>query len=144
MNVLDLELLFAMNPYTLRMYRGTFPVDRVSPLKEDGFMVINTHPHDGPGEHWLLYYYDNIRGYVYCDSFGLPPIEEQLQDLPIDQYNDTCIQSLYSSNCGLYVCVIASKLCKNHSLKSIVSLFDNNLVHNDLKIIKMTEEEYLY
>lgn len=143
MNVYDLELLFSLNRHTLVNYRGTYAVDMVPSLQRAGFIVINTDRHDSPGQHWLLYM-RNINGkFSFVDSFGLPPIERELQCLQIDEYNDKCIQSLYSVHCGLYVSVFASLLCKGASLKSIVSLFGDSLVSNDLLVIKMTLDEFI-
>jgi hypothetical protein len=35
--------------------------------------IINTHPKNKPGEHWIaVYFYANLKA-VYFDSYGFPP-----------------------------------------------------------------------
>lgn len=68
----------------------------------------------------------------------MPAIQPELQHLTMDEYNDTCIQSLHSS-CGAYRCIVGVLLAKGKSLKSIVTQFCNNLATNDLKAIKLLE-----
>ena len=51
---------------------GTYPSDRVPPLKKDRFYVVNNSGHKGAGTHWLaLYSSKGGRVYVY-DSFARP------------------------------------------------------------------------
>lgn len=50
---------------------GVFPIDRVK-LEPEHYYVVNTDPHDKPGEHWLAVRTTKARAYVY-DSYGRNP-----------------------------------------------------------------------
>lgn len=139
----DIERLLTYNDWTSKLYRGVFARDDDLPsLEGGGIIVVNTDRRQRPGEHWILYANMNDK-LIYFDSFGLPPIEPELRHLIVDEYNDTCIQSLYSPLCGVYCCIVAALLARGKPLKSIVSRFSNNLIANDVKSIKILERLFV-
>lgn len=50
---------------------GVWPVDRVK-LKPNMAYIVNTDPHDKPGEHWIAVWTSATRAYIY-DSYGRSP-----------------------------------------------------------------------
>ena len=49
-------------------FAGVFPSDRVK-LKPNKYYIINTDPHDKPGEHWIGMATTKKRAYIW-DSYG--------------------------------------------------------------------------
>jgi len=86
-----------MNQYTVKytdfVFLGAVPIDfdnltyetqipksnndfkkMVSKNKTKLGIIFNTHPHTGPGEHWIAMYADLAKGTCYYfDSYGIPP-----------------------------------------------------------------------
>ena len=56
-------------------FLGVFPIDLIplSAMKFSCCLVINTKPHDHPGEHWNCLVKCEDRRAIYFDSFGIPP-----------------------------------------------------------------------
>lgn len=139
----DIERLLSYSDATTKMYRGVRALDEATLLKEPGFYICNTDRRSQPGTHWILYMRTKNDNHIYFDSFGLPPVESELQKLVVDEYNSKCLQSLYSPFCGMYCAFFASRLCRGYTLQECVSLFSDNLVRNDLTIIKLVEDEFV-
>lgn len=49
-------------------WAGCNAIDRVK-IKPNTFQVVNTDPHNKPGEHWLAMYQTRTKAYVF-DSYG--------------------------------------------------------------------------
>ena len=69
-------------------------------------IVVNTHPSDKPGEHWVaIYLKTNDKG-EYFDSYGLPPLEPRIESFMNEscmngwKYNAVALQDANSTTCG--------------------------------------------
>lgn len=138
----DIYRLLTYNDSTCRMFKGVFAVNEVPPLENKSFVVCNTQRRSQPGEHWVLLFKNNDRT-TYFDSFGLAPIELPLRKIHIDEFNDKCIQSLYSPFCGCYCTYVAYMLCNGAPLSVCVSPFGSNLCENDLIVVNKMEEAFI-
>jgi hypothetical protein len=99
-----------INAYLRRYknFRGTFPRDWLpGNLPAHSGVVINTDKACDPGEHWVAVYMNKDKA-EYFDSFGLPPMHEEiiqfLDKISPDgwQHNSITYQSLYTDTCGNY------------------------------------------
>ena len=95
--------------------RDTLP-KKIRP-KECG--IINLDSIKGPGTHYLCYYKDNDKRYVF-DSFGLPPPEELIKYLgkPL-HYSSSEIQEKDQVICGHYCLYVLKSLSEGHSFQRI-------------------------
>ena len=83
-------------------------------------LVVNTDPHDKPGQHWLAIFASTLGPYELFDSFGMPPSFYHLDFLePTHSLNS--IQSYSSSFCGQYCIYFLYLRSRNHSFQEIVS-----------------------
>jgi len=91
-------------------FRGVYPLDKMpKSLVAPSNIVINTHTHNLPGEHWLAVSYQKS-GLIYAfDFFGLyypTLLQNYLQRLkrrsgPV-KYNRTQFQEVHEKTCGHY------------------------------------------
>ena len=95
----------ALNTHeTQHFFRDVRSADQLPPQNRHGVYVVNTHPQNKPGEHWVSVEYTPTHIY-YFDPYGLPPhpnIWKQLKRTtrPII-YNNIRRQGLRKT-CGFY------------------------------------------
>ena len=97
---------------------GVYAADRLPAHSKmnssDICFIVNTDTNDGPGAHWLAFYYDHAKRCLeYFDSFGLPlsfhqnvyrTLNNQIaRILPINKYG--MLQALETTACGYY-CIL--------------------------------------
>ena len=131
-------------------FLGCFPLDRIpdSAKTPPCCMIINTKPHDHPGEHWVAIIKTEENYGVYFDSFGFPPhhLKEILSTL--DQctrwtHNKTCIQSPLTAVCGQYAIFFITHYCRGFTLDHIVSLlYSKDKPANDSFIFNYIKKKY--
>ena len=132
-------------------FLGVFPIDLIpmAALKFPCCAVINTKPQDHGGEHWVaVLKTENNKG-IYFDSFGWPPynlpeIGDVLESCDEWTFNDTRLQSTFSTVCGQYVIFFLTHFAKGYTLEHIVSLLsnDNDLNTNDAIIFNYIKSKY--
>ena len=127
-----------------KKFKGTFPKDQLPKIKEKTFaIIINTDSSDKPGEHWVAIYSDDEIT-EYFDSFGLPPLHQEIikyLDSTSNQwhYNSLTIQSVTSTTCGLF-CVLYIKLrLRGYTYSDIIALFCHKLKLNDLLVSNLSK-----
>ena len=106
-------------------------------------VIVNTDPHDKPGDHWVAIYIDKSnRGEFFC-SFGFPVtfynkyFMSYYKDHGIKTVtsNETRLQSDILRVCGYYTVYYLAHRCNNIALSKIVEDFDNVDFHlNDTYI----------
>lgn len=107
-------------------FLGVFPIDLI-PMSAQKFpccMVINTKPHDHPGEHWVAVVKTEDRKGIFFDSYGVPPynlpeIGDVLNNCNEWTFNDIPLQSLYSTVCGQYVIFFLTHIAKGLSQHTV-------------------------
>jgi len=123
------------------IYLGTLARDELpKKLKYPSCFILNTHPRNGGGEHWLALFYDANGICDYFDSYGFPPSMHNLKSYIKStskkcRWNKRRIQGA-SNYCGLY-CIY---FLKYRSRQKYNNLFFKNFIKdfdkNDLKIFK--------
>ena len=115
----------------VRVFRGVFAADTLPVFlcsSSSHAFVVNTHPHDKPGEHWVAVYITPFKKAIYFDSFGLAPWQDDIRKFIKENsltlvYNSTPIQSLISQNCGLFCIYFLQKMTLGASLTEMLSVF---------------------
>ena len=60
-----------MNYYTNPHFDGIYSIDTLKNIKEKPELIIcNTDPSDKPGEHWVLFFFDNDGSVDFYNSLG--------------------------------------------------------------------------
>lgn len=139
----DICNLLRMDTAASRMFNGVYAIDEIpDDLKSPGYIVVNTEKRGRVGSHWVLFFNgprdERLR---YFDAYGLPVIENEAKKLPIDEYNETCVQSYGSVLCGLFCVYVAIRMSKGFSLKSCVTPFSKDLPRNDMILIDLIKRE---
>lgn len=103
------ELLKLGNRYVPH-FVGVFPLDKLpAGLRPPSNLIVNTHTHNLPGEHWLAVSYQK-GGLVFAfDPFGIyyPHMLKiylnklRRRTMPV-RYNKICFQDIHEKTCGLY------------------------------------------
>ena len=70
MNTKQLWTALTLNPKTNFYFDGIFSIDTLKEIKEKPDLIIcNTDPSDQPGEHWVLFFF-NENSVDFYDSLG--------------------------------------------------------------------------
>ena len=120
-------------------YLGTFARDQNKPMliKNSG-IIINTDKWNEPGEHWVAIYLDSNGVAIYFDSFGLPPIHEEIVNYlkeisPRGFYHNTItLQSIYQDTCGMYCIYFLSFMFTYKDYHKFLRIFNNHPHINDI------------
>lgn len=132
----------------LSCFIGTFPCDKIPPPPwVPCAYVINTDDASRPGEHWVAIHIGSNGVGFYFDSFGLPPLYQNIIDfltLHCPQgyyYNPFTIQSTNpeSATCGQYCILFIYFECLTSSYEAFLSLFTTNGDVNDVIISTLVQ-----
>ena len=132
MNTRDIHKILAADMFVHRfnfkvLARDQLPthIDRTKPAA----FIINTDPSDRPGLHWVGLYFDGLGHFEYVDSFGLPPLHDEIETLiahnttqPLT-YNTRGLQDILSNTCGLYVLYFILIKSRGGSMRRVVTPF---------------------
>lgn len=133
-------------------FLGVFPVDRIpnTALSFPCCGVVNTKPHNHRGEHWVCFFKTSENKAVYFDSFGYPPynleeIAEVLSSADEYVFNDTHLQTAYSTVCGQYTIFVLTHLARGFTLEHIIHLIDDcgDTMANDAFIFNYIKHKYV-
>jgi len=131
-----------LKPY----FYGTVACDRLpkTPLKKtpQGY-IVNTDPHDQPGQHWLaLWTHRNVCEVL--DSYALP-LERYEQATPLREWivkhwkyvvtNGKSLQAIHSKSCEDYALLYLKAKARGCTLQDFLNDFsDYDYVSNDHKV----------
>ena len=126
---------------TFKCFKGVFPSDKLPyqaklPLN----IIVNTDPSHKPGQHWVSISI-NAQGFgYYFDSFGLPPLVNNIIEFLNTKstagwkYNKYQIQNVNSSTCGNYCVLFIIFKCSNQSEKKFLRHFGRDTMKNDINM----------
>lgn len=97
------------------------------------------------GIHWFVIFLISENNVPeFFDSFGREPKRSEilyaLKNFERVKYNKKQLQSCFSSVCGIYCCLYIFFRCYNITFESFLSRFNDKLLENDLKSIKMFKD----
>lgn len=110
----------------------------------DKFPIIviqNTRGEHHRGEHWIAWLITSQETTEMMDSFGQPVSSYPFVKFPvknITKQNRRPLQSESSNYCGLYCLHFAYHRSLGRSFESFISLYGQNRLHNDWKILNWT------
>ena len=137
----QLSYLAYEDPVLKKYYVGTFPCDRLpkhSDKSRPRGYIVNTDPHDQPGQHWIALWTQNNVCEV-MDSYALPldyysqaqPLRDWLTQWKYVVTNGTSLQGLHSQACGHYALMYLKTRANGFPLQDFVKNFsDYNRVQN--------------
>ena len=131
-----------------KYFIGTFACDLLpSRFKKPALFVVNTDPSNRPGEHWIALFINSNGKGEYFDSFGLPPLNENIIKFLLINcpngflYNPRTLQCLKCITCGHY-CVVYVKLRSiGKTFCNFISLFTTNTFKNEKIVRKIIENK---
>ena len=110
------------------------------PAEEKAY-IVNTQDDDEPGEHWVAIFFPNNKEAVYFDSYGLPPLQEDIQPFLARHCqrwttNRMTIQAYDSMMCGVYCIYVLHYLALGYSLDLLLHMrFEPQSLSNNDKIV---------
>ena len=123
MNTLQLKEL-------LRGYPVTICASDQLKLQKGRFVISNTDTREGPGKHWVTFYFPHQGPYEFFDSLGNRPRRYGVNFETVLQkpYLMNCdrLQPPYSNACGLYCVYYIINRYNGMNLTKIVNPFNVN------------------
>lgn len=148
MNTKELTAILSNNPCTGKFFRGVVACDELPGNKLRDFpasYVVNTHPRNKPGEHWLALYVDDDKTGEFFDSYGNPPDYIYFPDSiniflqkNCDRivFNAVQVQDPLSAMCGQHCFFYLHHRSKGIPFSRIIALYSDNLKMNDFMVAK--------
>ena len=143
-NNVQLHYLARDDPQLKPYFYGTVACDHLPKIpdkKTPRGYIVNTDPHDQPGQHWLaLWTYQNVCEVM--DSYA-SPLERYEQATPLRDWivrhwkyavtNGKSLQAVNSKSCGDYALYLKAKV-RGRTLQEFLNGFsDHDYVRNDHK-----------
>lgn len=135
MNTEQLAWYMLQDPFIRRYYGGVLAIDELPiVVKKPTVFIVNTDPIALPGTHWVVLFMDTIC--EHFDSAGFTPRDGFDIYLtakgPRYIYNDTRLQNINSSTCGLFCLFYCYFRCRGYSFADILNMFSSNLQLNEI------------
>lgn len=119
---------------------GVFPSDRLPHLKGGQAMIVNTDPHDEPGQHWVAFYMSEDLTLEYFDSFGMPPLVPDFRKY-INRgahvkfsYSTVQLQHDNSETCGKHCITFVKHRLSSISFFELLAHFTRSHRDNDRQV----------
>ncbi|MEL7523459.1 MAG: hypothetical protein AAGJ80_17880 [Cyanobacteria bacterium J06553_1] len=126
---------------TLLAFQGVFPMDKLpdSVSQLPFLMIVNTHAHNLPGEHWLAIFIDrNRRGEIF-DSLAMPVsilLARWMNRFTQSwQRNRSSFQNPLSASCGAFVLYYVLNRTAVSRLNEITKAF-SSVVHENEHVVR--------
>jgi hypothetical protein len=138
MNTKQLWHALSSNYYTQNYFDGVYSLDTLKDIKEIPRLIIcNTDPSEKPGEHWILFYFQN-KCVEFYDSLG-NELESYGSEFVhfiknfVNNYKESNrrTQPLDTSVCGEYCLYYALNRCKGYDMNIILNSMNNESVVTD-------------
>lgn len=139
MDTLQLLHLFSGNTAFLGVYPcDLLPQRHIS--KRPFGLIVNTHPHTLPGEHWLALYFPSPGYGEFFDSYGRPPdspdfpasivmfLEQQAEKYTFHQRQ---LQHPSAVTCGQHCAFFLLNRTKGVDYENILKMYSNADIKND-------------
>lgn len=126
-----------------KAFRGVLASDRLPSFirKFPAFYVINLDPAHLPGSHWVAVYMMSPKRCEYFDSYGLPPLVENIERFIFRNsgkchFNRQRIQGDFSFVCGHYCIAFIKNRARKRSMKYFISKFSKSDLRKNDNYIK--------
>lgn len=124
-------------------FLGVLPSDQLPerPLRNlPSMLMMNIHPAELSGEHWLAVYLQSDGTGYFFDSFGNAPnsdrfpatIKNFLLTNAVDTiYSDRRVQDFESDTCGQHCVFFLYHLTRGHDYNNVMKLYSDDYIKND-------------
>ena len=137
-----LETLAHEDPVLRTSFQGVYPADKLPRQVVEGGYIMNTDPHDKPGQHWLACWIEAPSKCEVFDSYGLPlkfykdpSLHHWWNQFANITRSGQSIQSLQSQACGHYCIQYLKAKARGVSFIDFLAQWDRkDLVNNDVKV----------
>ena len=146
------QIAAILTPLLGDVFGGVWPCDRLpSDIdKRPLYLVVNTDPHDKPGQHWIGIILEAEKGVAsFFDSYGYPPdavfypksfkafIARNAYEI---RYNRHQVQDDFSSFCGGHVIFYLCHRFKGLSYQETMRLYSDDLRKNDILVTRFVKK----
>lgn len=140
MNTKDIIKIAKGDPVMRDTFLGVFPADAVMNIlpKFPSNLIINTDPHDEPGQHWVAFNFTRDGTGEFFDSYGKPPgyyhkcWEKWMNNSTLTWvYNSRPIQPLISASCGIHCLFFIFHRCAGMPMEDVMDMYTKNKFAND-------------
>ena len=141
MDTLQINNLLAKVPG----YVGCFACNQIPHVSaRPALFVVNTDPAELRGQHWVAIALLREGAGEYFDSFGLPPLQQEIAKYMAEQcavwrYSPRVLQHPFAITCGLYACAFVRTRAAGQSYLSFLAHFGRDLDSNEKTIICLTQ-----
>jgi len=151
MDTWELYYLLNRSSYTASWNPVMCATDELTHRKpqENQAYVINTDDSHLPGTHWVAVYFPQEGCVEYFDSYGLPPLDDDIIDFmrrnaQTTRFNNVKLQGIDSMVCGQYCVYYLHHRSLGYSLEHLVTYFDRHSSRNDDKVDRWFCDHYGY
>ena len=137
-----LETLAHEDPALRSQFQGVYPADKLPRQVLEGGYIVNTDPHDKPGQHWLACWVEKPSHCEMFDSYGLPlkfykdpSLHRWWNQFATMTRSGQTLQSLQSQACGHYCIQYLKAKARGIEFIDFLKQWDEkDLVENDRKV----------
>lgn len=118
-------------------FLGVLPCDQ-------SMTIINTHPSELPGEHWLAVYFTREGTACFFDSFGNPPDDERfpytIKNFLVTNSTNTLysarrVQDFTTDVCGQHCVFFLHQLARGHGYNDVMRQYSDDYIKNDRMVL---------
>lgn len=147
--------VLSSDPYAKETFLDVFPSDwlpKTRQSKRPLSLVVNTHPHNQPGEHWLAVYLEDQNSGEFFDSYGHPPNSALFpqsimlflnKNVTGTVFQTKQLQDPQSVACGHHCVFFLHHRSKGLSFEQILKLYySDDLAQNDREVMHFVKSKY--
>ncbi len=105
-------------------------------------IIVNTDPHNKPGQHWILIHLPREGVCELFDSYGRDPkgrVAALVKSYPILLTNRKQVQGLLTSVCGAHCLYVAHHRVRGESMDQILDHYTRDPQINDREVVEFVE-----
>lgn len=152
MNTIELTGILNKRIINGTNFLGVLACDQLSNHKGTAFpamLVVNTHPSNMPGEHWLAIYITKQKHGYFFDSFGNPPNSDKfpseiyrylVENCADVYYSQRQVQNNYSTTCGQHCVFFLCHIQRGIPFTRMLNMYSANLARNDAMVCKFVNK----
>lgn len=153
MDTLQLSHALSTDPFTRATFLNVFPSDwlPVSALTQRPVsLVVNTHPHFLPGEHWVAIYLSENNHAEFFDSYGLPPFSSRFPKTIMNflkknsdkiLFHKLQLQDPASTTCGYHCLFFLHQRCRGLPFHQVLRLYSADPEQNDRMVTSFVKRQ---